>query len=163
GLLLVKGANRMVGYLNQPEKTSAVFQDGWYITGDIARIDEDGFIQITDRLSRFSKIGGEMVPHARIEEAINRVIPDADCVVTAVSDERKGERLVVLYTGNPLESPTLRNLLQKTDLPPLWIPKPDDFHCVPAIPMAATGKVDLRRVKAMATELSANTVGETES
>src|SRR3954447_23316100 len=67
GLLLVKGANRMAGYLHQPERTAEVFRDGWYITGDIGVLDEDGFLRITDRLSRFSKVGGEMVPHLRIE------------------------------------------------------------------------------------------------
>ena len=74
GMLLIKGPNVMKGYLNQPEKTAEVIQDGWYITGDVARIDGDGFIRITDRLSRFSKIGGEMVPHLRLEEAIGNII-----------------------------------------------------------------------------------------
>src|SRR5678816_2873969 len=71
GLLLVKGPNLMAGYLNQPERTAEVMRDGWYVTGDIASIDEDGFIFITDRLSRFSKIGGEMVPHLKVEEAVS--------------------------------------------------------------------------------------------
>ena len=74
GLLLVKGPNVMLGYLDQPELTAEVMRDGWYVTGDIATIDEDGFIRITDRLSRFSKIGGEMVPHMKIEEAINEIL-----------------------------------------------------------------------------------------
>ena len=69
GLLLVKGPNRMLGYLGEPEKTAEVLRDGWYVTGDIATIDEGGFVRITDRLSRFSKIAGEMVPHMKIEEA----------------------------------------------------------------------------------------------
>ena len=68
GLLLVRGPNVMQGYLARPEKTAEVLNDGWYVTGDIAAIDQDGFLQITDRLSRFSKIGGEMVPHIRVEE-----------------------------------------------------------------------------------------------
>ncbi len=63
GLLLLKGPSMMAGYLNQPDRTAEVLRDGWYVTGDIATMDEDGFITITDRLSRFSKIGGEMVPH----------------------------------------------------------------------------------------------------
>ena len=68
GLLLVTGPNVMLGYLNAPEKTREVMRDGWYVTGDIGTIDEDGFIRLTDRLSRFSKIAGEMVPHLKIEE-----------------------------------------------------------------------------------------------
>jgi acyl-[acyl-carrier-protein]-phospholipid O-acyltransferase/long-chain-fatty-acid--[acyl-carrier-protein] ligase len=76
GLLLVKGPNCMAGYLGQPEKTEEVMQDGWYVTGDIACIDEDGFIRITDRLARFSKIGGEMIPHMRIEWAVREFLGD---------------------------------------------------------------------------------------
>ena len=72
GMLLVTGPNVMKGYLGRPDLTAQVLRDGWYVTGDVARIDADGFIHITDRLSRFSKIGGEMVPHIRIEEAIRR-------------------------------------------------------------------------------------------
>jgi acyl-[acyl-carrier-protein]-phospholipid O-acyltransferase/long-chain-fatty-acid--[acyl-carrier-protein] ligase len=110
GLLLIKGPNVMLGYLHQPEKTAQVIRDGWYVTGDIARIDEDGFIQITDRQSRFSKIGGEMVPHLKIEELLHRILalpedegPELRAVVTAVPDEKKGERLVVIH--KPLSKP----------------------------------------------------------
>jgi acyl-[acyl-carrier-protein]-phospholipid O-acyltransferase/long-chain-fatty-acid--[acyl-carrier-protein] ligase len=84
GLLLVKGPNRMIGYWGQPEKTVEVLRDGWYVTGDIATIDEDGFIRITDRLSRFSKIGGEMVPHVRGEEAVNQILDDSPCEAVLV-------------------------------------------------------------------------------
>ena len=98
GLLLVKGPNRMLGYLNQPERTAQVFEDGWYITGDMAKVDEDGFLAITDRLSRFSKVGGEMVPHLLVEDLISKACGDAPCAVTGLPDERKGERLAVLYT-----------------------------------------------------------------
>ncbi|MHC4880614.1 MAG: acyl-[ACP]--phospholipid O-acyltransferase, partial [Planctomycetota bacterium] len=104
GLLHIKGPNVMLGYLNQPEKTAEVIQDGWYNTGDIAVIDDDGFISITGRLSRFSKIGGEMVPHLRIEEELARIVDDSSAdepeirvAVTAVPHEQKGERIVVLH------------------------------------------------------------------
>ncbi len=91
GMLKIKGPNVMLGYLNHPEKTKEVIQDGWYTTGDNAIIDEDGFIRITGRQSRFSKIGGEMVPHIRIEQEIAKIIdetpndePEILCAVTAV-------------------------------------------------------------------------------
>ena len=71
GLLLVKGPNRMLGYLGNPTATAAVLADGWYVTGDIGAVDDDGFIRLTDRLSRFSKIAGEMVPHLKIEEVVD--------------------------------------------------------------------------------------------
>src|SRR6185369_317138 len=102
GLLLVKGSNRMLGYLNQPDRTAQVFHDGWYITGDIALLDDEGFLRITDRLSRFSKIAGEMVPHLKVEEAILNILGDAQCVVTGVPDDLRGERLVVLYVYSTL-------------------------------------------------------------
>ena len=73
-MLLVKGPNVMKGYLGDPARTAEVMRDGWYVTGDIAVIDADGFLRLVDRLGRFSKIGGEMVPHIRVEEAIRSCI-----------------------------------------------------------------------------------------
>jgi acyl-[acyl-carrier-protein]-phospholipid O-acyltransferase/long-chain-fatty-acid--[acyl-carrier-protein] ligase len=125
GLLLVKGPNLMQGYLEQPERTKEVMRDGWYFTGDIAMMDEDGFIFITDRLSRFSKIGGEMVPHLKIEEAINGVLGDLCSAVTAVPDPARGERLVAFYTRQGVPPASLWEQLGETELPKLWVPKRD--------------------------------------
>ena len=152
GLLLVRGPNRMIGYLGSPEKTDEVLRDGWYITGDIASIDEGGFIRITDRLSRFSKIGGEMVPHIKVEETINAILGDHSCVVTAVPDEQKGERLVILYTHKETTPEDLWDKLSRTDLPKLWIPKRDNLYHIEAIPTLGTGKVDLRKTRSIALE-----------
>ncbi|MBZ5625690.1 MAG: MFS transporter [Acidobacteriia bacterium] len=154
GLLLVKGSNRMLGYLNQPERTADVFHNGWYITGDIALIDDEGFIRITDRLSRFSKIAGEMVPHIRIEEAIGKVIGDAPCAVTAIPDEERGERLVGLYTRPGLGPSELWLRLTETDLPRLWLPKRENLYQVEALPLLGTGKLDLRGVKMLAQQVA---------
>ncbi|MBI3756746.1 MAG: MFS transporter [Deltaproteobacteria bacterium] len=150
GLLLVKGPNRMLGYLGQPEKTAEVLREGWYVTGDIASLDDDGFIHITDRLTRFSKIGGEMAPHLRIEEAIGQILGEAQCLVTGVPDEHKGERLVVLHTHKSMTAEALWNHLHQTDLPRLWIPKREHFYFVESVPMLGTGKVDLRAAKIVA-------------
>jgi acyl-[acyl-carrier-protein]-phospholipid O-acyltransferase/long-chain-fatty-acid--[acyl-carrier-protein] ligase len=152
GLLLVKGPNMMAGYLNAPEKTADVIRDGWYVTGDIAKIDEDGFIFITDRLSRFSKIGGEMVPHVKVEDAINAILGDGASVVVAVPDPSKGERLIAFYARQDVAPETLWERLCQTDLPKLWIPKRDNLLTVEAVPTLGTGKVDLRRVKQLALE-----------
>ncbi len=154
GLLLAKGPNRMLGYLGQPDKTAEVVRDGWYVTGDIAALDDDGFITITDRLSRFSKIGGEMVPHIKVEEAITQLLGGAGCVVTALPDEQKGERLVVLYTSQEMAPGELWTKLSQTDLPKLWIPKRESLYYIETIPVLGTGKVDLRQVKNMAQERS---------
>jgi len=150
GLLLVKGSNRMLGYLNQPERTAEVFHNGWYITGDIALIDDEGFIRITDRLSRFSKIAGEMVPHIRIEEAMGKVLGDYPCAVTAVPDEDRGERLVGLYTRPEMTPSELWQRLSETDLPRLWLPKRENLYQVDSLPLLGTGKIDLRGLKTLA-------------
>jgi acyl-[acyl-carrier-protein]-phospholipid O-acyltransferase/long-chain-fatty-acid--[acyl-carrier-protein] ligase len=152
GLLLVKGPNRMLGYIDQPELTKETFLDDWYITGDIASIDEAGFIRITDRLSRFSKIAGEMVPHGRVEEAVNQILGDHACVVVSIPDEQKGERLAVLYAAKETTPDELWNKLNQTDLPKLWLPRKENIHAVAELPLLGSGKVDLRRAKAIATE-----------
>ena len=154
GLLLVNGPNRMRGYLGEPERTAEVLRDGWYATGDIACIDEAGFIRITDRLSRFSKIAGEMVPHMKLEEQIQALIdPQFTCAVTAVPDATRGERLVAFYTDPALPAAELWESLCRTELPKLWIPKREDFRLVDAIPTLGTGKVDLRAVRQLAAKL----------
>lgn len=154
GLLLVKGPNLMTGYLAQAEKTAEVIRDGWYVTGDIAMMDEDGFIFITDRLSRFSKIGGEMVPHIRIEEAINGILGEMCSAVTAVPDSTRGERLVAFHTKTDLSASELWDKLCETELPRLWLPKREHVIHIPEIPTLGTGKTDLRRLRQMALELA---------
>jgi acyl-[acyl-carrier-protein]-phospholipid O-acyltransferase / long-chain-fatty-acid--[acyl-carrier-protein] ligase len=155
GLLLVKGPNVMLGYLNQPELTAQAMRDGWYVTGDIAAVDEDGFILITDRISRFSKIGGEMVPHIKIEEVINEILGSAASAVTALPDEQRGERLVAFYVGNGITKEEIWNKLNQTDLPKLWIPKRNDLHPIDSLPVLGSGKVDLKKIKALAQEREA--------
>jgi acyl-[acyl-carrier-protein]-phospholipid O-acyltransferase/long-chain-fatty-acid--[acyl-carrier-protein] ligase len=151
GLLLVNGPNRMRGYLGEPERTREALRDGWYVTGDIACIDEAGFIRITDRVSRFSKIGGEMVPHMRIEEQIQAAIDAKQtCAVTAVPDEARGERLVAFYTDPLLAPADLWERLCRSELPRLWLPKRDDLRFVEAIPTLGSGKVDLRAIRTLA-------------
>jgi len=154
GMLLIKGPNVMQGYLNQPERTAEVIRDGWYVTGDIAVLDAEGFIFITGRESRFSKIGGEMVPHILIEEALQKLLsPDEHTLTVAVSavpDERKGERLIVLHTALEKTPEQIGKELSAAGLPNLWIPSADSFYRVDEIPVLGTGKLDLQAVKRMA-------------
>jgi acyl-[acyl-carrier-protein]-phospholipid O-acyltransferase / long-chain-fatty-acid--[acyl-carrier-protein] ligase len=156
GLLLVRGPNVMKGYLGKPEKTAEVLQDGWYVTGDIAAEDEDGFLTITDRLSRFSKIGGEMVPHIKIEEKLHELAGTAEktFVVTGVPDGKKGERLVVLHTMTPEEIKPVIERLGNSDLPNLWLPRANQYFQVEELPHLGTGKLDLRRIHEIAREKS---------
>jgi acyl-[acyl-carrier-protein]-phospholipid O-acyltransferase / long-chain-fatty-acid--[acyl-carrier-protein] ligase len=156
GLLLVRGPNVMSGYLNRPEKTAEVLRDGWYNTGDMAMLDEDGFLRVTDRLSRFSKIGGEMVPHIKVEDKLHELIGASEqtFAVTSVPDERKGERLMVLHTLPEDKLEECLDRLAKCDLPALWRPRPDQFLHVEKLPYLGTGKLDLRKARELAMEIS---------
>ncbi len=155
GLLLVKGPNRMLGYLGEPERTAEVLREGWYVTGDMASLDAEGFLTIADRLARFSKIGGEMVPHVRVEQTVSELLEGAECVVMAVPDPERGERLVVLYTRREVSPAELWRRLNQTALPKLWIPKCENIYLVEELPPPlASGKLDLRRLKALAREMA---------
>jgi acyl-[acyl-carrier-protein]-phospholipid O-acyltransferase/long-chain-fatty-acid--[acyl-carrier-protein] ligase len=173
GLLLVKGPNVMLGYLGLEAKTSEVLvsegnkeisrvpevANRWYVTGDIVAMDEDGFLQITDRLSRFSKIGGEMVPHGKVEEVLHEVVETTEqtFVVTGVKDEKKGEQLVALHTLGDEMLQSCLDKLARSNLPNLWKPRADRFFRVETFPCLGTGKLDLRRVRQIAVQLSAHT------
>ncbi|HEX8203966.1 MAG TPA: AMP-binding protein [Isosphaeraceae bacterium] len=154
GIIQVKGPQVMVGYLNHPEATAQVLRDGWYSTGDLGLLDADGFLRITDRLSRFSKIGGEMVPHLRIEAALLELTgtDEQSVAVTALPDPRRGERLVVLHTRLGLTAEELCRRLAAGSLPRLWIPAADSFVEVEALPTLGTGKLDLRGLRRIARE-----------
>src|SRR5213075_829834 len=147
GMLWLRGPNIFEGYLHDDKRTAEVLRDGWFKTGDIGRFDEDGFLYIEGRLSRFSKIGGEMVPHEAIEGKIiaglglddhaERVI-----AIVGVQDEAKGEALVLL-SAIDIDVAELRKKLQETGVPNLWIPK--HLQRVHTIPVLASGKLDLKR------------------
>ncbi len=165
GMLQVKGPNVMKGYLGDPDRTAQVIRDGWYVTGDIGAMDRDGYVRITGRLSRFSKIAGEMVPHGRVEEALLAALAKqagdssiaesgVPMAVTGVPDEEKGERLVVLHAVS-LDVDALTKSLRDAGLPNLWIPRRESYFRVERIPVLGTGKLDLRAVQEMARERTA--------
>lgn len=167
GMLLVKGPNVMQGYYKMPEQTAKVMRDGWYVTGDMAFIDADSFIHITGRLSRFSKIGGEMVPHIRVEELLQGLLADDEekiaVAVTAVPDVRKGERLIVLHLPTEKSIDGVLKQLAAAGLPNLWIPDKDSFYQVDEIPLLGTGKFDLKAIKQLAEERVVGGAGATKS
>jgi acyl-[acyl-carrier-protein]-phospholipid O-acyltransferase/long-chain-fatty-acid--[acyl-carrier-protein] ligase len=162
GMLYIKGTNVMHGgYLDEPDLTAKVVSDGWYQTGDVALIDDEGFVQITGRQSRFSKIGGEMVPHIKIEELLADLIGGDEedglkAAVTAVPDERKGERLIVLHTKIDKSPDALREGLSGAGLPNIYIPSADSFREIAEMPVLGTGKLDLKGLKQMAMDLYAS-------
>lgn len=160
GLLLVTGANVMKGYLHKPDLTRQVILDGWYVTGDMGRLDADGHVTLTGRLSRFAKIGGEMVPLEKIEEALHDALDTSErvCAVTCVPDDSRGERVIVLYieaqlaTFNTAVRPWCARLSER-GLPNLWMPSERDFLAVPELPVLGTGKLNLKGVKVLALSL----------
>jgi acyl-[acyl-carrier-protein]-phospholipid O-acyltransferase/long-chain-fatty-acid--[acyl-carrier-protein] ligase len=156
-MVQVKGPNLMPGYLNRPDLTAKAIKDGWYTTGDMGKIDDDGFLTITGRLSRFAKIGGEMVPLEKVEEDMHAVLGTGDRVlaVTAVPDEKRGERLIVLHL--PAFTMPKREMAQKLGergIPNLWVPGDRDYFEVKELPVLGTGKLDLRKVKELALEVA---------
>jgi acyl-[acyl-carrier-protein]-phospholipid O-acyltransferase/long-chain-fatty-acid--[acyl-carrier-protein] ligase len=155
GLVLVKGPQIMLGYLNRPDATNKVLKDGWYNTGDLGYLDADGFLKITGRLSRFSKIAGEMVPHLGVESAIMEAagVDEMALAVTSVPDDKRQERLVVIHAKLPIEPAEIVKKLLAAGLPKLWIPAAEDFIQVEAVPrLSIGGKLDLRKMKEIALE-----------
>jgi len=146
GMIWLRGANIFEGYLNQAEKTASVMKGGWFKTGDLGRLDEDGFLYIEGRLSRFSKIGGEMVPHETVEDLINKALGHADderrIAIVGVPDEAKGEALILLSSNPDIDLTDLRTKLTAAGIPALWIPK--KIVDVAEIPILASGKLDIK-------------------
>jgi len=154
GMLWLRGPNIFEGYLNDPERTADVLRDGWFKTGDIGRFDEDGFLFIEGRLSRFSKIGGEMVPHEAIEQKIIDLLElsgkdERIIAIVGVTDEAKGE-VVVLLSAIDVDIAQLRDKLRDAGVPNLWIPK--RVQRVESIPVLASGKLDIKKCQELANE-----------
>lgn len=152
GLLLIKGAVVMEGYYNDEQITKDAINDGWYNTQDIASIDGAGYISITGRLSRFSKIAGEMVSHEIIETMIRTFRGDVEnaIVVTGTKDHKKGEKIIVLYTGKEIHPDKINKYLSKNGLNNLWIPKTSDYYHIDNIPLLGSGKLDLYKLDKIA-------------
>ncbi len=152
GMLWVRGPNIFDGYLDDLARTAEVLRDGWFKTGDLGRFDEDGFLFIEGRLSRFSKIAGEMVPHEVIEQKILSALKlDAHCervlTIMGVADEAKGEALVLLSSVD-IDAQQLRTALREAEVPNLWVPR--TICRVEEIPLLASGKLDLGKCKELA-------------
>jgi acyl-[acyl-carrier-protein]-phospholipid O-acyltransferase/long-chain-fatty-acid--[acyl-carrier-protein] ligase len=156
GMLWLRGVNIFEGYLDDPQRTAEVLHDAWLKTGDIGRFDEDGFLYIEGRLSRFSKIGGEMVPHEAIENKIIELLglsgrDERPIAVIGLQDEAKGEALALLSAVD-IDVAELRKKLQEAGVPNLWIPK--HVQRIEAIPVLASGKLDLKKCQECAAEKS---------
>lgn len=155
GMIWVAGDSVMKGYYDDPQKTAEVIRDGWYNTGDLGSLDADGYLVMAGRLNRFAKIGGEMVPHEGLEEKLNTLLgnnpeePPTLCV-TSVPDDRKGEKIVVLYTSLSMTPDLITAKLIEQKYPSLWIPARDAYYPIDSIPTLGTGKLDLYAIHEMA-------------
>ncbi|TVP44715.1 MAG: MFS transporter [Halomonas sp.] len=153
GMILISGPQVMQGYLNDPQLTAAAIKalDGqrWYVTGDKGFIDEDGFLTLIDRYSRFAKIGGEMISLSAVEAAVQAALEDQNTALMAVSipDSRKGERIVLL-SETPLDAKAVRAAMQAMGDQPLMVPS--HWFTVETIPHLGSGKADFAGAKRLA-------------
>ena len=154
GLILFSGPQVMLGYLNAPEKTADVIvqldNKRWYKTGDKGHLDQDGFLTIVDRYSRFAKIGGEMISLGAIESAIGKLLPEnIEVLTTAIPDGKKGEKVILLIAGD-IDHDEMKGLIEQSGLNPLM--RPAKLINVKVIPKLGSGKNDFGQAKQIALE-----------
>ncbi|WP_210396952.1 acyl-[ACP]--phospholipid O-acyltransferase [Motiliproteus sediminis] len=152
GLILIGGTQVMQGYLKDPERTAEVILelDGqrWYSSGDKGHLDDDGFLTIVDRYSRFAKLGGEMVSLGAVESAITKQLPEeVEVLATAIPDSRKGEKVVLLYSGD-IDDDQLAAAIEQSTLNPLM--RPAERIKVEGIPKLGSGKSDFKAARELA-------------
>jgi acyl-[acyl-carrier-protein]-phospholipid O-acyltransferase/long-chain-fatty-acid--[acyl-carrier-protein] ligase len=146
GRILVKGALVMPGYLDEFEETSMRIRHGWYDTGDMGYLDAEGFLWHCGRLKRFVKIGGEMVSLVRVEDVLQKCLPEnVHCSVVEVPDALKGVRIVAAVTQKVDEKKILKQMSEQ--LPNIALPK--QFVVIEELPKMGSGKVDFRTVTQM--------------
>jgi acyl-[acyl-carrier-protein]-phospholipid O-acyltransferase/long-chain-fatty-acid--[acyl-carrier-protein] ligase len=156
GLILISGPQVMQGYLHNPDKTAQaiVELDGqrWYKTGDKGHLDEDGFLSIVDRYSRFAKLGGEMVSLAAVETQIRQILnePELELVAVNLPDDKKGEKIVLLVAGTYDEAQVKKQLLEG-GMNPLMIPA--TIRSMSTIPKLGSGKTDYGNARKVALSL----------
>lgn len=157
GMILINGGQVMLGYLGQAEKSEQslvrLHDKIWYISGDKGYLDEDGFLHIQDRFSRFAKIGGEMISLGQVEASIRKVVADIDLELVAVNipDRKKGESIIVLSNQN-LDKKALRDKLLTAGLNSLALPSA--YYLVDEIPHLGSGKTDFGTAKKLALRVS---------
>ena len=154
GKILVKGDLVMEGYLHDLEETSLRIHNGWYDTGDIGIMDEDGFMWHRGRLKRFVKVGGEMVSLVKVEDVLSRLLPEnVICCVVDVPNPTKGADVVAAVATGDFDMHKVLKQLKK-ELPAIAVPR--QFYVIEDIPMMASGKVNFRAVESICREKSSN-------
>ena len=153
GKILVKGDGVMQGYLNDIEESSLRLKSGWYDTGDLGYLDEDGYLWHKGRLKRFVKIGGEMVSLVMVEETMNALTPlEVECCAVELPDSKRGSKIVGV-TNTKVDQQDLNKKLSKA-LPNLALPK--KYVHVAEFPRMGSGKTDVRSLTEIVRELDEN-------
>jgi len=143
GKILVKGDLVMKGYLNDLEETILHIENGWYETGDMGVLDEDGFLWHRGRLKRFAKIGGEMVSLVKIESVLEKLLPEEiEYCAVEIPGSKKGSYIVIALSEEIDEKELMTKLKKK--LPPISLPR--TFVVLEEMPKMGSGKVDFRTV-----------------
>jgi acyl-[acyl-carrier-protein]-phospholipid O-acyltransferase/long-chain-fatty-acid--[acyl-carrier-protein] ligase len=146
GKIMIKGDIVMKGYYEDPEQTAEVLKDGWYNTGDMGYLDEEGYLWHAGRFKRFTKVGGEMVSLVKVENILEKYLPEgASCCVVEVMDEKKGSVIVATVSQEVNKTEILRKMMN--DLPTIALPRL--FVTIEQLPMMGTGKIDFRTVTGM--------------
>jgi acyl-[acyl-carrier-protein]-phospholipid O-acyltransferase/long-chain-fatty-acid--[acyl-carrier-protein] ligase len=143
GRIMVKGDLVMKGYFEDKDLTDEVLKEGWYNTGDMGYLDEDGFLYHAGRFKRFAKVGGEMVSLVKVENIMEKYLPDGIvCCVVDIPDIKKGSYIVAAVSAEVHKTVILRKMMN--ELPSIALPR--EFIVLESIPMMSTGKVDFRNV-----------------
>jgi acyl-[acyl-carrier-protein]-phospholipid O-acyltransferase/long-chain-fatty-acid--[acyl-carrier-protein] ligase len=150
GKVLVKGPSVMTGYFDDFEATSLHLRHGWYDTGDMGFMDDDGYLWHVGRLRRFLKIAGEMVSLVRVEDVLERLLPDdCACCVVEVPDASRGARIVAAITSEVDEKTVLAQMAEA--LPRIALPR--QFVVLPELPKMSSGKLDFRKITELVRDL----------
>jgi acyl-[acyl-carrier-protein]-phospholipid O-acyltransferase/long-chain-fatty-acid--[acyl-carrier-protein] ligase len=146
GKIIVKGPSVMTGYFEDPEQTAEVLKDGWYDTGDMGYLDDEGYLWHAGRFKRFAKVGGEMVSLVKVENILEKHLPEGvSCCVVEIMDEKKGSYIVATVSQEVNKTEVLRKMMD--ELPTIALPR--QFIVISELPMMSTGKIDFRTVTGM--------------
>ena len=150
GKLLLQADNLMLGYMKADKPDILQKAENWYDTGDIVKIDDEGFVSICGRVKRFAKIGGEMVSLTAVEQAIEKIYPNAVLGVLSVSDDKKGEKIVLMISEKTADLAEIKRNFKKQGISELWCPK--ELVYAAELPLSGSGKFDYLTAMKMLSE-----------
>jgi long-chain acyl-CoA synthetase len=148
GEICILGHNIMKGYFNNPEETSSAFwEDGWFRSGDVGVLDQDGYLYIVDRIKDMIITGGENVYPREVEEVIYTRNEVEGCAVVGIPDKEWGERVTAFIAPKPGQkiNPEELKMFLKARLSPFKVPK--EYIILNELPKSSAGKILKRDLK----------------